>query len=168
MTRTLVAIILAILFTTNQLNAQEKLESSTDLFEGILNSLSEQGENLKLSANDYKRIKRKNNTFYIPYELKAKALFSMAEISKQAVVRKVTLNKQPIGFRIEQLSNQSVFKNLGLETGDIIQSVNGHNLTSEENSLDLIKQLDQESVFKLALLRGSKRISHSFTYILTS
>ncbi|MCC6694440.1 MAG: hypothetical protein IT365_02315 [Candidatus Hydrogenedentes bacterium] len=61
-----------------------------------------------------------------------------------------------VGVRSQAFGDIGVTRMLGLKNGDIIQSVNGYPVNSEQAIFDLVNRLDGERNFTAKLLRGGR------------
>lgn len=68
------------------------------------------------------------------------------------------------GYKIFAIKEGSVFEAIGLQNGDIIQSINGVGVDTPEKALQLFQQLRSESDFALLIERGGT--SQEFQYAL--
>jgi general secretion pathway protein C len=66
------------------------------------------------------------------------------------------------GYKIFAIKKKSFYKNLGLKNGDIIQRVNGMDISSPEKALQMMQQLKSETSFQIDLTRKGQQ--RTFTY----
>ncbi len=60
------------------------------------------------------------------------------------------------GFRIEYMAPASFYEKIGVQTGDILQRVNGVDIRDPSTILNLLQQLKNEQVVKLDLVRNNQ------------
>jgi general secretion pathway protein C len=63
------------------------------------------------------------------------------------------------GFKILSIRYKSIFRELGLKNGDVIERVNGKQLDSIESSLGLFQDLRNSSSFTIDVQRQGKKES---------
>ena len=67
-----------------------------------------------------------------------------------------------VGFRVFAIKPGSVFEKIGLQNGDVVQRVNGVELTDPTKAISLFTELQNEGHIALDLQRNSQ--SKSFSY----
>ena len=68
-----------------------------------------------------------------------------------------------IGFRIFNIRSGSVFERMGLKNGDVVQSVNGIELTTPSKAIGLLEDMQTAGEIKIDLLRAGAPRSMSYT-----
>lgn len=68
---------------------------------------------------------------------------------------------QMLGYRISPGKNPSLFRELGLKSGDIVTSVNGIELNAVSNSLQVMKDLRTATSAELMVMRGDEEVAIS-------
>ncbi|RMF13911.1 MAG: hypothetical protein D6761_10330 [Candidatus Dadabacteria bacterium] len=66
------------------------------------------------------------------------------------------------GYKIFAIKKGSVFEQIGLRNGDIIQAINGVSVDTPEKALQLFQQLKSETEFNLELQRGGSPLAYSY------
>ncbi|VAX17050.1 hypothetical protein MNBD_NITROSPINAE02-1587, partial [hydrothermal vent metagenome] len=66
------------------------------------------------------------------------------------------------GFKLFSIKKGSVFDKLGLKNRDLVKRVNGVELNSVENGLELFQALRNETSFEVDVVRGSKNTTLKF------
>jgi general secretion pathway protein C len=118
-------------------NARTASESSSDLSTGIQ----------RQSANDYQIDRNTLNS----------ALNNPQMLQTQAPeFRQSYDDGRPSGMTITSMPSGSIFSQLGIRQGDILQSVNGHQITTPQRALDLYEALQTESDVELVVLRRGR------------
>jgi general secretion pathway protein C len=64
---------------------------------------------------------------------------------------------RPSGFRLFQMKDDSIFRRLGLQNGDVVQRVNGQSLADPANLLAFLQRLRTEPRVALDIRRGPER-----------
>jgi len=101
-------------------------------------------------------------TWRVSRELILEHFANLGGLSAQARIMPYVVQGQTQGFRLMQLKNESLLQKIGLQNGDVIQKVNGLNITSPGEALQAFQQLSNESSVRLELLR--RRRSTTLTY----
>jgi general secretion pathway protein C len=60
----------------------------------------------------------------------------------------------PAGFRLFEIADDSVFRRLGLEDGDVVQRVNGKAVADPATLLAFLQRLNHEPRVALDIVRG--------------
>jgi general secretion pathway protein C len=102
------------------------------------------------------------STWRVSRELILEHFANLGGLSAQARVMPYVVQGQTQGFRLVQLKNDSLLQKIGLQNGDVIQKVNGLNITTPGEALQAFQQLSSESSVRLELLRS--RRSTTLTY----
>lgn len=61
------------------------------------------------------------------------------------------------GFRIDYMAPASFYEKIGVQTGDVLQQVNGVDIRDPSSILNLLQQLKNEQVVKLDIVRNDQR-----------
>jgi general secretion pathway protein C len=61
---------------------------------------------------------------------------------------------RPAGFRLFQIKDDSIFRRLGLENGDVVQRVNGNAVGDPATLLAFLQRLRTEPRVALDIVRG--------------
>lgn len=137
-------------------------------FAAIIDVLSEQGADLSIDESDFKTIRRSGNTFLVPRALRRKLLFNMSTMGSQASLIRVRDKQKVIGYRVEDISPRGILPYLGIKTGDIVRTVNGRLIQSEQEALELATDLSLSDQVRVELERGAQRQPVWLTYKLVS
>jgi general secretion pathway protein C len=89
-------------------------------------------------------------------------LSNFANLATQAQFMPHIVQDQPQGARITRLTPGSLLQKIGLQTGDVLQKVNGLNINSPEEALRAFQQLQREATVRLDILRQER--ATTFTY----
>lgn len=66
------------------------------------------------------------------------------------------------GFKLVAIKSGSIYETLGLKRGDVLQGVNGEDLTSPQQGMELYQELKDASNIKLKVLRGGKPLDLNY------
>ncbi len=134
----------------------------------IMGAIAEQAPDLSLSESDYKMIRRSGNTFVVPRNLRQKLLFNVSSMPNQASLSCVRENKKIVGYRVEDISPRGILPYLGIKEGDIVRTVNGRLITSEQEAMELAAQLSMSELVHVEIMRGQARLPMRLTYKMSS
>ncbi len=105
-----------------------------------------------------------SNRFVISRERVDAAMADMNAILRQA--RAIPYNdpvtKKPAGFKIVAIRPGSIYRQLGVRNGDVIQRINGNELNSIEAAVNLFSTLKNEVAFSIDLLRMGKKKTFNY------
>ena len=80
----------------------------------------------------------------------------LEKMLRKSVVKLYSIGSRVEGLRITGINKQKGAKELGLEDGDIIRSVNGHRLTSKGKAYRVFQKTKSLPVINIELLRRGK------------
>lgn len=80
---------------------------------------------------------------------------NVGSLSSQATVTPYFVQGQQQGFRLSQIRAGGVLQQIGLQDGDVLQTVNGLNIHSPQEALQAYQQLQTESTVRLSVLRNN-------------
>jgi len=66
------------------------------------------------------------------------------------------------GYKIFAIKPDSIYTDLGMQNGDVLQRVNGVEVESPEKALQIISQLKTETDFQIDLVRNGKPMTLSY------
>ncbi len=107
-------------------------------------------------------VKKGDNQFEIAKEKLEASLSDLNSILKQARAVPSIVNGVTEGFKIVAIKPDSIYKQLGIQNGDVIQRVNGSEINSIESSLSLFQTLRSESNFTIDLKRRGEKVTYSY------
>jgi general secretion pathway protein C len=88
---------------------------------------------------------------------------NLAELMTQArVVPNLNAGKVD-GYKIFAIKPDSLYAKIGLKNGDVIEKVNGMEITGPEQALELFQQLKTERYFQIDLLRRGRKETLTYT-----
>lgn len=85
-----------------------------------------------------------------------RAMSDLPKLLTQARAVPNMVNGSPNGFRIDYIAPASFYEKIGVQTGDILQRVNGVDIRDPSTMLSLLQQLKNERVVKLDLVRNNQ------------
>jgi general secretion pathway protein C len=62
----------------------------------------------------------------------------------------------PVGFKLSSIHPDSIYAKAGIENGDIIKSINGHDLNSPEKALEMYATLKDARAVDMEVMRSGK------------
>lgn len=92
-----------------------------------------------------------------------KALENMAVLSTQARIVPSFENGVANGFRFYSIQPGSLYTKIGLKNGDVVQRVNGQDMSSPEKALEVYTKLRTEKRITVDLLRNNAKFSLDYT-----
>ncbi|MEN6575344.1 MAG: type II secretion system protein N [Phycisphaerales bacterium] len=87
---------------------------------------------------------------------------SIAEVFRKATIEPVVKNDRTEGLRITGLDKIPMAELFGFKNGDVIQSVNGQQLTSKQKAFQVLMKAKTQSKVDIQLLRNGKSKDLSF------
>lgn len=97
-----------------------------------------------------------NATWRVSRELILEQFSNLGALSNQARVVPYLVQGQTRGFRLTRLRAGSLLQQIGVQNGDVLQKVNGLNITSPTEALQAFQQLQNESTVRLEILRRKR------------
>jgi len=95
-------------------------------------------------------------TWRVNRELILDQFSNLGALSDQARVVPYLVQGQTQGFRLTRLKSGSLLQQIGVQNGDVLQKVNGLNITSPNEALQAFQQLQNESTIRLEILRRNR------------
>jgi len=74
------------------------------------------------------------------------------------------VSNKPIGFRIDNVPAQSIIEQAGIKSGDIIHSVEGKNLESIKDAMQMFNTVRKQPAFEVVLLRSDKPVTLRYEF----
>jgi general secretion pathway protein C len=78
------------------------------------------------------------------------------------VVPSPATNGQPSGFKLYAVRPASVFAKLGIRSGDTVTSVNGFDLSSPDNALEVYTKVREASHLSVSVIRRGKTMTLNY------
>lgn len=95
-------------------------------------------------------------TWRVSRELILENFANVGSLSSQATVTPYFVQGQQQGFRLSQIRSAGLLQQIGLQEGDVLQTVNGLNLYTPQEALQAYQQLQTESTVRINLLRNNR------------
>jgi general secretion pathway protein C len=85
------------------------------------------------------------------------AMSDLPKLLSQARAAPHMVNGTINGFRLDYIAPTSFYEKIGVQTGDVLQRVNGVDIRDPSTMLSLLQQLKNEQIVKLDVLRNNQR-----------
>ena len=85
------------------------------------------------------------------------AMNDLPKLLSQARAVPNTVNGAVNGFRLDYIAPASFYEKIGVQTGDVLQRVNGVDIRDPSTMLTLLQQLKNEQIVKLDVVRNNQR-----------
>jgi general secretion pathway protein C len=95
-------------------------------------------------------------TWRISRDLIMENFANVGSLSSQATVTPYFVQGQQQGFRLSQMRVGGLLPQIGLQEGDVLQTVNGLNLYTPQEALQAYQQLQTESTVRINILRNNR------------
>jgi general secretion pathway protein C len=89
-------------------------------------------------------------------------LANLPKVLQQAKAVPHSRDGRKVGFRIVNIQPGSVFQELGLKEGDIIQGVNGKDIRTPSQALKAYRELKDARKFRVRLLREGEQVNMNY------
>jgi general secretion pathway protein C len=129
----------------------EKLRSSAPDAE---KTASEPGKQPARPARSTPRADTATQT--ISRDLLQENINNMAQMMSKVRVMPYMKDGKPEGFRVSQIKEDSLFKSMGFQNGDVIRSINGQDILSAEDMMKAYNSLRDNSSFSITILRNNQ------------
>lgn len=81
---------------------------------------------------------------------------NMAQMMSKVRVMPYMKDGKPEGFRVSQIRDDSIFKSMGFQNGDVIRSINGLDILSADDMMKAYNALRDSSSFSVTILRNNQ------------
>jgi type II secretion system protein C len=109
----------------------------------------------RLVVDPIDEISKGKQTLSIPYESVMKQVNELHTIHKSIDISESKNGSKFMGYRINAIATDSLFSQLGLQKGDVINSINNHKLESFGDVLMIYARLPQLRSIRLSVLRNN-------------
>jgi general secretion pathway protein C len=82
---------------------------------------------------------------------------NLNDLMQQVRIRPFMEGKRPAGFLVSNIKPGSLFSKMGLRNGDVIQGVNGENITTPDQAIELYESLMEGGEIALEIKRGRRK-----------
>jgi general secretion pathway protein C len=134
------------------------------LREKVILSVNGKAEILKLVKHHSSRGVRK----YLVRPIRKKRILSRTKIKKavknvNAILSQARIRSHSEGLKITRIKPNSIFRQMGLRSGDIITGVDGKRIRSVDDAFNLYRNLQSSSNVTLELKRSGRPITMNYT-----
>src|SRR5215471_12079493 len=95
-------------------------------------------------------------TWRVSRDLIMENFANVGSLSSQATVTPYFVQGQQQGFRLSQMRAGGLLQQIGMQEGDVLQTVNGPNLYTPQEALQAYQQLQTESTVRINILRNNR------------
>jgi general secretion pathway protein C len=103
------------------------------------------------------------NRYEVPRSELEQALARLDDIANQARIVPSYRDGQPQGFKLFAIRPDSLFSRLGLLNGDVVRRINGFEMNTPANVLEVYLRLRETSQIEVELERNGSSIRKSYT-----
>jgi hypothetical protein len=114
----------------------------------------------KVLANIDAEIKRKDDSHYTITRRGADAIIaSVSSIARTLRVVPESKGGKPLGFRLAGLKQRSVVTRFGFQNGDLVQALNGNDLTTPDKALEAYGKFRTAGAIQVSFVRMGKPLT---------
>jgi general secretion pathway protein C len=95
-------------------------------------------------------------TWRVSRDLIMENFANVGSLSSQATITPYFVQGQQQGFRLSQMRAGGLLPQIGIQEGDVLQTVNGLNLYTPQEALQAYQQLQTESTVRINILRNNR------------
>ncbi|MBI4822513.1 MAG: hypothetical protein HY791_40005 [Deltaproteobacteria bacterium] len=111
------------------------------------------GEGIKKTGNDQ---------YEIPRQEIENVLGNLSVVATQARIVPSFQNGKPNGFKLFSIRPGSLYSKIGVMNGDVIQNINGYEMSSPDKALEIYSKLKDAQNVTVDLIRGGKTKTLTF------
>jgi general secretion pathway protein C len=108
-------------------------------------------------------VKTGENQFGVPRSTVDNALNNLSELATQARVVPAFEGGKPVGFKLFSIKPGSLYSKIGLQNGDVINRINGYEMSSPEKGLEVYQKLKDSSHITVDIKRRGKAMTLDYT-----
>ena len=108
-------------------------------------------------------VKTGDNQFGVPRSAVDNALNNLSELATQARVVPAFEGGKPVGFKLFSIKPGSLYSKIGLQNGDVINRINGYEMSSPEKGLEVYQKLKDSSNITVDVKRRGKAMTLDYT-----
>jgi general secretion pathway protein C len=108
-------------------------------------------------------VKTGDNQFGVPRSTVDNALNNLSELATQARVVPAFEGGKPVGFKLFSIKPGSLYSKIGLQNGDVINRINGYEMSSPEKGLEVYQKLKDSSNITVDIKRRGKAMTLDYT-----
>ena len=102
-------------------------------------------------------------SFKIDQSFVDQTLSDMGQLMREARIVPHFKDGKTDGFKVFNIKSNSLFKTIGIENGDIIQRVNGMDISGPEQGLQIFETLRNEKDITIDLTRRGRKTTLNYT-----
>jgi len=91
-----------------------------------------------------------------------RVLNNLSEVATKARIVPSFKNGKPNGFKLFSIKPGSIYSKIGLRNGDVIQSVNGHEMNSPDKALEIYQKLKDSSSITVDIQRRGRAMTMNY------
>ena len=92
-----------------------------------------------------------------------RVLNNLSEVATKARIVPSFKNGKPNGFKLFSIKPGSIYSKIGLRNGDVIQSVNGHEMNSPDKALEIYQKLKDSSSITVDIQRRGRAMTMNYS-----
>jgi len=82
----------------------------------------------------------------------------LLELRETATVEPYEENGRPVGLQVSNLGDSELAKEIGIQDGDVIETINGVRITDETSALDTLSKFTDSSMIRVGMRRDGRRM----------
>ncbi len=103
------------------------------------------------------------NSFGVPRAAVDGALNNLSELATQARIVPAFEGGKPVGFKLFSIKPGSLYSKIGLQNGDVVNRINGFEMSSPEKGLEVYQKLKDSANVTVDLKRRGKPMTLDYT-----
>jgi general secretion pathway protein C len=108
-------------------------------------------------------VKNSETSFTIARAEVDNAFNNLSEVATQARIVPSFKNGKPNGFKLFSIKPGSIYSKIGLQNGDVIQKINGYEMSGPDKALEVYQKLKDASNVSIELQRRGQPMSMSYS-----
>lgn len=108
-------------------------------------------------------VKTGEGTYGVPRAAVEGALNNLSELATQARIVPAFESGKPVGFKLFSIKPGSLYSKIGLQNGDVINRINGYEMSSPEKGLEVYQKLKDSSNITVDIKRRGKAQTLDYT-----
>jgi general secretion pathway protein C len=108
-------------------------------------------------------VKTGDNTYGVPRSAVDGALNNLSKLATQARIVPAFEGGKPVGFKLFSIKPGSLYSKIGLQNGDVINRINGYEMSSPEKGLEVYQKLKDSSNITVDIKRRGKPQTLDYT-----
>jgi general secretion pathway protein C len=100
--------------------------------------------------------------YNISRDLIQQSINNMAQLMSEVRMTPYLKDGNPEGFRLTQIKDDSLFRNMGLQNGDILTSINGQSILAAEDMMKAYGAIKQGNSFTVSIMRNNRTMTLNY------